>query len=430
MRLSFRISILRCSRERRQRLRENIRCDLRYFCNDEFPDPQGVEAEVVKVVEEAAVTDSTAAILHEAARLHREGNLERAEASYRAAAASATGASERYVALLGVTRVAVDLARYDAAVEACREAIECAPGRAGPYAVLAHALGSAGRLDEAAEAAEAALERAPQDRLVLNLAASIALRRGMPSVAIGWSRRALALDPHDQRALADLAFALDSVDSLDSLDAGDGTLAAASLLDFPRLVRVTEAATPAGFASIDAFNRELAEAIVAAPSLRAPTGGLPLVGGRRLPDTFAAATRWTEPLRVLLRSAVEDYIRNLAVEASHPAMTGRPSRVELVSWANLMLSGDYERVHIHEGGWLSGTYYVEMPPAAEGRADGSQGALLIGGHHCEIGPSTALHRIDPRPGQIVLFPSYLSHRTEPFFGPGRRISVAFDVRRL
>jgi uncharacterized protein (TIGR02466 family) len=326
------------------------------------------------------------------------------------------------VALLGVTRVAVDLARYDSAVEACRKAIECAPGRAGPYAVLAHALGSAGRLDEAAEAAEAALERAPQDRLVLNLCASIALRRGTPNVAIGWSRRALALDPHDQRALADLAFALDS---------GDGMLTAASLLDFTRLVRVTEAAAPTRFASIDAFNRELAEAIVAAPSLRAPTSGLPLVGGRRLPDTFASAARWTEPLRALLRSAVEDYIQNLDVDTAHPVMTGRPTRVELVSWANVMLSGDYERVHIHEGGWLSGTYYVEMPPpTAEGREDGARGALLIGGHHCEIGASTRLLRVDPRPGQIVLFPSYLSHRTEPFFGAGRRISVAFDVRRL
>jgi hypothetical protein len=365
--------------------------------------------------------------------LHRAGELEQAAACYRAAVARSTSPSERYAALLGVTRVSVDLGRYEAAADSCREAIECAPWHAGPHAVLAHALGSAGRLDEAAAAAAAALERAPHDRLVLNLSASLALRRGLPRAAMGWSRRALVLDPHDQRALSDLAFAAESLEaSLDESreESTSDPLVAASLLDFPRLVRVADMPTPTAHPSIDAFNRGLAAAIVDAASLRAPAAGLPLVGGRRLPDTFGLAAAWVDPLREMLRTAVDGYLQNLSIAASHPVLTGRPPRTRYVSWANVMSSGDYERVHIHEGGWLSGTYYVEMPPSTDACADAPGGALLLGGHHCETASRRPLLRIEPRPGQIILFPSYVSHRTEPFSGPGRRISVAFDVRRL
>jgi hypothetical protein len=37
--------------------------------------------------------------------------------------------------------------------------------------------------------------------------------------------------------------------------------------------------------------------------------------------------------------------------------------------------------------------------------------------------------VDPRPGQLVLFPSYLWHGTQPFESSGERITVAFDLLR-
>jgi hypothetical protein len=32
-----------------------------------------------------------------------------------------------------------------------------------------------------------------------------------------------------------------------------------------------------------------------------------------------------------------------------------------------------------------------------------------------------------RPGQLVIFPSYLQHEVFPFFGDGERITVAFNA---
>ncbi len=35
--------------------------------------------------------------------------------------------------------------------------------------------------------------------------------------------------------------------------------------------------------------------------------------------------------------------------------------------------------------------------------------------------------VEPRPGLLVLFPSYFLHETVPFTGEDTRISLAFDV---
>jgi hypothetical protein len=369
------------------------------------------------------MSGSTGASLAEAARRYREGDLEGAAACYRAEAATPADSPGRYAALLGLTRVWVELGRFEAAATACREAIACAPERPGPHGVLALALVSAGRLEEAATAAAAALERAPRDVLLLNLSASIALRRGHPGLAGAWSRAALARDPHDQRALADLAFA-------SSASGG-----AEPLLDLERLLRVTRIATPDGFGSVDAFQRALTAAIVARVELKAPDADAPLVGGRRLPDLFALDPCWTQPLLAAFRSAVDGYIEGLAVDTAHPVRTGRPARLEFVGWVNVMADRDFERPHIHEGGWLSGVYYVETPPTSAAAKDplGAEeppgGALLLGGHHCEGPLRGALTKFVPCAGEIVLFPSYVCHRTVPFTGPGRRISIAFDVLR-
>ena len=37
------------------------------------------------------------------------------------------------------------------------------------------------------------------------------------------------------------------------------------------------------------------------------------------------------------------------------------------------------------------------------------------------------HLIDPTPGLMVLFPSWLQHFVHPFFGKGERISIAFNA---
>jgi predicted 2-oxoglutarate/Fe(II)-dependent dioxygenase YbiX len=58
------------------------------------------------------------------------------------------------------------------------------------------------------------------------------------------------------------------------------------------------------------------------------------------------------------------------------------------------------------------------------------GAIVFGGHPFDAAVATTGPRrvVHPRAGQMMLFPSYLTHRTRPFTGEGRRVSVAFDIQ--
>jgi hypothetical protein len=72
--------------------------------------------------------------------------------------------------------------------------------------------------------------------------------------------------------------------------------------------------------------------------------------------------------------------------------------------------------------------YIVLPPDL---GDKEAGYLALGDPNA---PSfkidlPALRTIEPKPGRLVLFPSYMWHGTLPF-GEGERMSVAFDVARL
>ena len=43
-------------------------------------------------------------------------------------------------------------------------------------------------------------------------------------------------------------------------------------------------------------------------------------------------------------------------------------------------------------------------------------------------PDATLRTIKPAEGTLLLFPSYLFHRTLPFAGDGERISISFDLQ--
>src|SRR5205085_3996370 len=87
----------------------------------------------------------------------------------------------------------------------------------------------------------------------------------------------------------------------------------------------------------------------------------------------------------------------------------------------------YNVPHIHHRGWITGVFYIVGPNeiGAEGQP---AGALRIGAFNAAANktgwPDLS---IAPRPGTLVLFPSYFTHWTVPLGKPELRISIAFDV---
>ena len=117
----------------------------------------------------------------------------------------------------------------------------------------------------------------------------------------------------------------------------------------------------------------------------------------------------------------------------HPAWT-------VQAWANVNGPGDGNICHYHPGSFWSGTYYV---------ADGGCGSDPSLGGEFEMldprGPAAGMYApalkfagedgnsvgsaetIRPRPGLLMVFPSWLYHQVRPYRGTGLRISIAFNL---
>jgi uncharacterized protein (TIGR02466 family) len=126
---------------------------------------------------------------------------------------------------------------------------------------------------------------------------------------------------------------------------------------------------------------------------------------------------------------VEAYREGLPRESSHPFVRSKPARYRLTAWSVVLESQGHQIPHIHPSAWLSGVYYVAVPESIAASGDETAGWIEFGQppehYHGKVPAELVLEK--PRPGLLVLFPSYFYHRTIPFDAAGRRISIAFDV---
>lgn len=105
----------------------------------------------------------------------------------------------------------------------------------------------------------------------------------------------------------------------------------------------------------------------------------------------------------------------------------------LDGWANVGRRGSYNTVHNHPNCLWSGTYYVAggKPDSDGGNQNGKLELLdpRVGANMFYVKGTRLESRflIDPIPGLMVMFPSWLNHLVHPFEGEGERISVAFNV---
>ena len=106
-----------------------------------------------------------------------------------------------------------------------------------------------------------------------------------------------------------------------------------------------------------------------------------------------------------------------------------PARYTIHVWATQAAQSGYIDTHIHEESWLSGAYYVEVPPAIRADDATHAGWIEFGRPHAGLPPwpEQALRHVWPQAGTLLLFPSFLFHRTLPYAGEGERISISFDL---
>ena len=100
-------------------------------------------------------------------------------------------------------------------------------------------------------------------------------------------------------------------------------------------------------------------------------------------------------------------------------------------WANINPKDGMNQPHIHPNSLFSGVYYVKSNPQA-GRLkiyDPRPGSQIVMPARLEGKPPKHLWRdanLDPFPGRIIMFPSWLWHSVEPNQSNDIRISVSFN----
>ncbi|GAA3903183.1 putative 2OG-Fe(II) oxygenase [Sphingomonas limnosediminicola] len=131
-------------------------------------------------------------------------------------------------------------------------------------------------------------------------------------------------------------------------------------------------------------------------------------------------------LRDAVRSVVAEHAAQLpAVDPRHPLLRWRPKQVDFNgAWSVRLVGGGNHANHVHPMGWLSSAFYVVLP---DDFGKDKAGWLTLGEPQAQLGVGVQPHRfIEPKPGTLALFPSWMWHGTRKF-DEGERITVAFDV---
>ena len=247
---------------------------------------------------------------------------------------------------------------------------------------------------------------------------------GDPARAEQVCAEVLAADPFEQLAWAYRGTAWQLL--------GDARVA--WLLDYERMVIPVAVEPPAGYASRDAFFSDVTALLETLHRTRARPIDQTVRGGTQ---TSGYLFRLKQPILLLLeqqiRAAVRSALATAPNDASHPFWGRRPSRPYgdefrfAGCWSVRLTSQGFHTNHVHRSGWISSALYVALPDEMRQAADHA-GHIQFGVPPVETGVVLPPQRtIEPRIGELLLFPSYMWHGTVPFTATRPRVTVAFDL---
>ena len=201
-----------------------------------------------------------------------------------------------------------------------------------------------------------------------------------------------------------------------------------TLHDYGRLVRAYDIQAPAPWTSVVELNAAVARALAS----RHLFANHPLDQSLRNGTQTARSllTDGDEAIQALLRAfeaPIADYRAAIGQDARHPLTARNQGAAALRGcWSVALRHGGFHVNHIHPEGWLSSAYYVSVPPEVGDQSQRS-GWLKFGEPRWPSPGARPDHFVQPAPGRLVLFPSYMWHGTNALRGGDARLTVAFDV---
>lgn len=294
--------------------------------------------------------------------------------------------------------------------------------RVGPspevHAALAEVLLEGGRLKEAETAALEAAGARPDDARFSDILVSILLARGRAQDALPFIRRQRELAPLEQSWIAYQATAARML--------GDPLYQ--ELYDYDRLVRVYDIEAPIGWSSM----QELNDALLGALNKRHAFAKHPLDqslrnGSQTARSLLAESDPAIRSILNIFEVPLQDYQQRIGTDPAHPLTQRNRSPAAITgAWSVQLRREGYHVNHVHPDGWISSAYYVSVPEEVQDESLMS-GWLKFGEPRFAVPGVGAEAVIQPRPGRLVLFPSYMWHGTNPIHGSELRTTIAFDA---
>ncbi len=140
---------------------------------------------------------------------------------------------------------------------------------------------------------------------------------------------------------------------------------------------------------------------------------------------------WPQAEFAVLKSSFEAAARNMMTVIAG----GKPFEIEMAlsSWANVSRHGSYHQPHSHARNHWSGVYYVDAGHPDPKWHKSGQIELQDPRERAEmaatpLNPFGRTVAVPARAGMMVVFPSWLTHWVNPYYGEGERISIAFNAR--
>ncbi|GGW74051.1 putative 2OG-Fe(II) oxygenase [Alteromonas halophila] len=200
------------------------------------------------------------------------------------------------------------------------------------------------------------------------------------------------------------------------------------LCDYASLVRPVELHCPPEYGSTTAFLAELKTVLEQLHTTRHQPLEQSLVGGTQTTGyLFERRHPVIQSLKTALHETCRDALSTLVVDETHPTCKSAQRDISFAtSWSVRLQDQGFHVSHVHPKGWYSSAFYVDVPELPDN--DANAGWLHLGKPGIITAqPLDAEQWIQPQPGKLALFPSFMWHGTAPFESQQSRLTVAFDL---
>lgn len=134
---------------------------------------------------------------------------------------------------------------------------------------------------------------------------------------------------------------------------------------------------------------------------------------------------------------LKDQVEQTATAFLRQAGMERPIAWTVMGWYNTNRFGDHHAPHTHPRAYLSGTYYVRVPPAPEKLDDPrarpgcisfydprTAANMVTAGTEYDARPE---HVVRPADGTLLMWPSPLQHYVHPNLSQEPRVTISFNL---